>query len=82
MPQVRCLGIRLALTVHEGQRLLRSTQLQEYTSKHIESLVARCALQAVTMPKTGSEPKTFIFNEMSATEVKQTQAYIVSSVCA
>ena len=30
------------------------------------------------MPETASEPKSFIFNEMSTVEVKQAQAYIVS----
>lgn len=50
--------------------------------QHVRPLaVALSALQAVTMPDRDSEPKTFIFNEMSATEVKQTQAYIVSEVC-
>ena len=48
------------------------------TGRHVWPPVARPALQAVMMPDPGSEPKSFIFNEMSSTEIKQTQAYTVS----
>jgi hypothetical protein len=50
------------------------------TSGNVWPPFARPALQAVEMPDPGSEPKTFIFNEMSSTEIKQTQAYTVRVV--